>query len=382
MYDTAIYSDMSSSAITHTLNLTNNTISGSTGWEIVQNAGTLSSNWENNLVFGNGYGINLDSMSAGAVGATFVCSNNTLSGEYVLNFSQSVGALSVELKNNTLLSNDDESGITFSAAGTSTQFTLNNNQINAYYAIDGSLSGTGDFSLSAEGNTLIGAETILLTLANSGNDYITLSDNIIPGSFTTVSIIQSAGTLQQAQITNNTIIGAYITEPTFSYASSATASGSLTLSGNTIIGSEDAIDLTFGGTDSIQMTISNNTLSATPAMGSGYAVNASTTGAGSPTLILENNTVAASGGFNLAASAGSSIWNVNGNTFTASGSTPVSATTTGGAVCMQLNNNIANPTPNAYILSSTGSPGITYNTPTGNIGGFSATGTAVEGSCP
>ena len=157
------------------------------------------------------------------------------------------------------------------------------------------------------------------------------------------------------------------------------ASGSLTLSENTIIGTGgDAIDLTFEGTGSIQATISNNTLSST----SGYAVNASTAADGSPTLILENNTVTTSGGFKLTASDGSSTWNVNGNTFVASGSTPVSASTTGsGEVCMQINNNTAYPTANAYILSGTGTPGITYNTPTGNIGDFSATSTAEEGAC-
>ncbi len=376
----AIYSLISTSAITHTLNLTNNTINGTSGWYIDQTAGTLSSNWDNNLVTGSGYGVNLHSMSTDAVAATFICSNSTLSGEYAMNFSQSVGALSVDLNNNKLFSNDDETAIAFSAAGTSANFTLNNNQMNAYYAIDGSSSGSGNFTLSAEGNTLLGAEAIILSLSNTGNDSIALSNNTITGSFQTVTITQSAGTLQQAQIANNTIIGGYATEPTFVYTSSSTAAGSLTFSENTIIGAGgDAIDLTFGGTGSIQATLSDNTLSAI----SGYAVNAYTSAAGSPTLILENNTVSTSGGFNLVASAGSSVWNVNGNTFTASGSTPVAASTAGtGAVCMQLNNNIAYPVPDAYVLSGTGSPGITCNTPIGNVGGFSTTGTAVEGSCP
>ena len=375
----AIYSIISTSADTHTLNLTNNRINGSSGWEIEQTAGSLSSNWDNNTVSGSSYGIYLSSMSADAVEATFLGSNNNLSGQYALSFSQSVGVLSVEFNDNTLFSNDDESAIVFSTAGTSTTFTLNDNEMNGYYAINGSQTGSGDFTLSATGNTMLAAETITLDLTSLGNDYITLSDNTITGSFPTVSIAQSAGTLQQAEITNNKIIGGYSAEPTFIYTSTMSASGSLTLSENTIIGTGgDAIDLTFEGTGSIQATISNNTLSST----SGYAVNASTAADGSPTLILENNTVTTSGGFKLTASDGSSTWNVNGNTFVASGSTPVSASTTGsGEVCMQINNNTAYPTANAYILSGTGTPGITYNTPTGNIGDFSATSTAEEGAC-
>jgi hypothetical protein len=347
--DYALYNFMSGAANSLTLTMTNNEIAGDYGWYLDQTAGNVTTTW----------------------------ANNTVVAEYGWYIDQSAGILNATFNDNVCRTTTDEESIYWDISGgaIATNISFTNNQLSSYYPIWG-IQSAGDLNLSLNNNVLSGETAVYLQLSNPATN-LTMNGNTCYG-YTPVYITHTGGTLDSTLTSNVINAGG---SNALTYSASGAASSNQTMTGNTIIAggyAGNAIILDLSSTGAVNASITNNTLSASA---SGAVV--SFLNSGTQLLELSNNTVTNSGGYTLNAAGGSAAtWIVSDNQFTASNTTPVSATTSGAAIaCMTLNNNTAYPTANAYVLNNTGSGPFTLNPPQGNIGTLTQTGVTV-GTCP
>jgi hypothetical protein len=300
------------------------------------------------------YAFQPTTLSSSSTDATF--SNNTIRcyESTILTDSGNTSTLKIQIKGNTASQSQDcvrlflaQSAIatgsitdnTFSTAGdygirietyNDTSFTgdIKNNNIiqTGNYGIDiftgDNSSFTGDIN-----NTRIQAVNFLIKTQNVTSS--TYSGNIIGNTFV-------------GQDDDDTILW----EPN--------TSGTIfsTISNNIFTGNYDALDLINSGTGTTTFNILNNTIR-----------NSGTTG-----IFLVNS------GTNLQGT-------ISENIFQGFGDTGVSVTNSAGTMCLQFNDNTANPYPNAYSIEGTVGT-LNLVTPTGNFGQLITSGTTPVSSCP
>ncbi len=374
--ENAIYSTLTGSASTHSLNMTSNKVTGYQGWDLNQTVGTVTSTWTNNTVSAEEYGLSINEIDT-ATSTSITCTGNTFQAEYGVYLDQSIGTCSFTLNNNLIQTINDEGAVYLEiTGGTNSTISMTGNQINGYYGVYYDQTA-GTVNLTMDNNQVVGTYGLYAdpidstaTFTLTGNTYIAAQP---------LYLVQNAGTFNPT-ITDNTMTSAGNTAVT--YISTSTAASTQTFSGNTISASgsgANAVSMTLEGSGEIQTTMTNNTFSSS----SSVAVSSSLSSSGTQVLTLSDNTLTTSGGYSLAASnTSNATWKVNDNQFAASNTTPITATAANtSTVCMQLNNNTAYPITGAYVLDNTGSGTFTLNTPTGNIGALSTTN-ITTGSCP
>ncbi len=243
----------------------------------------------------------------------------------------------------------------------------------------------GTFTGIFIGNQIIstdGDEAFYLTAAGTNATY-TIAENTIYTESNAVYIDQTNGSLT-ALIADNVMTS---TGSEGFYWTAAGSSGTLTLSGNTIVSEEEAIyiDHTAG---TLTATIDSNTLTT---FDDDQAVYVDVSGtATTNNLVFANNTVNASyssdGGIFLetASVSANAYWQVLNNTFTALNAPAAYVFADLGSVCLTFNNNVAYPiqylgvgTYQFYQTAGT----FTYNPLRGNTGQFFLSGDVVQGSC-
>ncbi len=329
--DDAIASTVLGTAISHTLDMTGNTlIAIINGWNLTQEAGSVFSTWENNTVTGSDTGIAWDA-SMEATETNLIINANTIAARGVVIGVQSASNLNL---------------------------TLIDNQLTA--------------------STIV----LSLDLSNSATD-LTMSGNTADGD-QTISLVHSTGSLN-ATITNNTFSS--VGEVNYLYRSSGSVDSVQQISRNTFsnafnTGGNNNINIIWDSTGTMDWTITGNTFQS----GTSYAVG-DNANAGNQVINLSDNTLLNSGGYNLVVgSTGNAIWLLNDNDFIVNGNLSpspwITATNLGsGNVCMQLNDNIAYPSAGAYVLSNPGIGNFILNPPQNNIGDFSTTNVSI-GTCP
>ena len=299
-----------------------------------------------------------------------------------IEIDQNVGSVLVTLNDNTIYSLYDRYGVYWNLQDTpvSSVLTMNNNTINAYNGVNVYQSSLCNLEMLITNNTINATgKGIEYRINQESENTLSVAGNTISG-FAPIEIDHSIGSINAA--INNNILTSAGNQALFYNVNSfgSITQGTLNATNNTITagglggssGSAAYLYLHAGGP--ITTNFTNNTLN-----GDALALTVDLDGA-THTMNLSDNVVPSGGGFNLTATSGSAAWAVNGNEFTALSSPPVNATSNGGSICMQLNNNTAYPAPNAYTLTNSSG---TFNISSleGNIGEVIQSGTTVE-PCP
>jgi len=377
---------METSASNCTLSFNDNTITpGEYGISVTQEIGNFTATCNNNTINAlyEGYGISLTVEDTSA-SHTFTLNDSTVAGSYYsVYLDQSAGAVDLTLNNNVLSSgSDDYTVYCHLTGGTSSQMTIDGNTLTGYYPVYVEQVGSTACNLSFTNNTSLAGYYGLYANVDFGtSNTFTVSGNTLAGAMP-IYIEQDTGdfTLVMTDNTLSATVG-----PAYFYTPSGTCTSTQTISWNTMISSGNptsspdgiAIYLDATGTPDLNIEITGNTLSSTS-----YAVDSSFVG-GTQTLDVSNNIVTNSGGIDLDMTAGTATWRVSGNQLTAINTTAVTATASGGTVCLILNDNAVYPTSadSAYVLTGTGST-FTLNTPTGNTGNTNIEQTnAPTGTC-
>ena len=204
-------------------------------------------------------------------------------------------------------------------------------------------------------------------LTTTGNTFFTQQDYPIYYDLQPNSNITT-------NISNNSLTGPYYL--VYISNNGSTCSGEIISNTFTVVDDDVAIYLDTSGPASFpDMTISNNTFIA-----GDYVVDIAL-GASTPTsssISILNNSFTASNSYGIQmTSVGADILsaNVSGNTFQGFTTNAINVQQTGaGSTCLEFNNNITTPFPNAYLLQQTAG---TFNlvTPIGNVGQLTTTGT-------
>lgn len=379
-----IDSNMGSSNATVTI--ANNTFIADSSDNIFFNHsdGNLSAIITNNDFEGMDYNVAIRSnVSTNANLHTLNINNNTIfAGNNAIEIQQEAGSVNVSVNNNTISALYDTYGIYWNMSGTpvSSVLTMDGNTINAYEGLYVYQSSGCNLDILFNNNIVDSTFSgINYRIVNESTNTLSMSGNIISG-FAPIQLEHNIGSIN-ATINENILTAAgnqalYYNVNSFG----SITEGLVNASGNTITSgglggsSGSAAFLYLHATGPITTNFTNNVLS-----GDAQAITVDLGGA-THTMNLSNNIVPTGGGFSLIANSGSANWEVNGNEFTALNSPPVSATSMGGNICMELNNNTAYPISNAYNLTAISGTFI-VNTPEGNIGEITQSGT-MPGPCP
>ncbi len=378
--------DSNTGSTTATLTIANNTFVTDDNDNVYFNHsdGDLTATITGNKFKGMDYnnGIHSNVVSDANTHTLFISKNTIGSGNNGVRIDQNVGSVDVTVNNNSFSGLYDSAGIYWNMQDTpvSSSLTMNGNVVNSYYGLYVYQSSTCDLVMALNNNTIDATSVgVDFRIVNESSNTLSMSGNTIAG-FAPIELEHNIGSIN-ATLSGNTLTAAgnqalYYNVNSFG----SITEGVLNADGNTITtgglggSSGSAVYLFLHATGPITTNFTNNTLN-----GDAHALTLDLGGA-THTMDLSNNVIPLGGGFSLTANSGSGYWVVNDNEFTALNSTPVAATSAGGNICMQLNNNTAYPTSNAYTL--TGSSGtFTINTPEGNIGEIIQSGTT-PGSCP
>jgi len=363
------------------LSLTGNQILGTDdiGIYLDQSAGSLTATIDNNLIIAtDDYGIE-SSISGGSHFLTV--NNNTIqSGDYCVYIDQTGGnTVNATITNNTLNVTADDYTVSYTcSAGTGSQVNISGNTaLGNYEGFYIDQSSTANLDITFNNNYVIGSYYPLYLDISNGTTTLSMSGNTLNSS-EAIYIEQSGGALN-ATISDNTLASNYYS--TLFYTPAGASTATIDITGNTISGAAGTnaggIFMDITSSDLVTTNITNNSFQATE-----YAVYAATASAGVPVINLSGNTVTNGGGFFLQSTADSTTWMVNNNSFTTLSTAPLTASaSTTGSVCLQLNNNTAYPTADAYVLTKTGSGTFHLNPPQGNVGAISSSGVTTQ-ACP
>jgi trimeric autotransporter adhesin len=366
--------------ITHNIFITNNDDNVYLNHSDGDLIASITSNTFKGLEYNNG--IHSSITSDANTHAVTISKNTILSGNNGIQIDQSAGSASVTIHDNAMSGLYDSCGVYWNMQDTpvSSSLAMNDNIINAYDGISIYQNTSCELDVVLNNNNIDATGGgVNFRIFNESVNNISMSGNTISG-FAPIELQHNIGSIN-ASINNNTITAA----GNWALYYNANSSGSITegavnIDNNTIISgglggsSGSAVYLYLHATGPITTNLTNNILN-----GDARAVILDLSGA-THTMNLSNNIVPSGGGYSLTAASGTAYWMVNGNEFTALNSTAVEAVAMGGDVCMQLNNNTAYPVLNAYVLTAGGGT-LTVNTPEGNIGEITETGTT-SGPCP
>ncbi|MBS0585880.1 MAG: inverse autotransporter beta domain-containing protein [Verrucomicrobia bacterium] len=380
--------DVNTGSTTATLTINGNTLISDDNDNIYLNQidGNLTADITDNDLKGLDYGVNIHSRVASDANIhTLTISKNTLSaGNNAIEMDQGAGSVNVSVNDNTISALYDTYAFYWNLQDTPTSSSLNidGNIINSYIGLYVYQSPSVPYNLDiAFNNNIVNATAtgVDYRIINESTNNLSMYGNTISG-FTPIEIEHNIGSIN-ATINNNTLTAAgsqalYYNVNSFGSITEGTVNATENVITAAGFGgsSGSAVYLYLHATGPITTNFTDNTFN-----GDAYGVTIDLGGA-THTMNLSNNVMTIGGGYNLIANSGSGYWQVNGNQFTALNSSPVTATAQGGDICMQLNNNTAYPTANAYNLTMT-SGSFTINPPQGNIGEITETGTTT-GTCP
>ncbi len=364
--------------------VTNNSMTGFHNFAILfnQNAGNLAATFENNTIECPDSNVIQSNVATLAVSHVLDMTENTLIGSQDWNFDQQVGSVSSTWKNNTVTGQGVAITWVSENAAIQTNLIFEDNNITA----DSGMSGVqlmGNLNLSLTGNELIASTSALaLNLINSGT-ALNMSKNTTYGGISLL-IVHQSGPLS-ASITDNAFSS--VGNSNYQYDAIGTFDTSQQISGNAFTCASGAssvfnIGVLWDSPGTMDWTITNNTFQSAASFSFNDDVIA-----GTQVLNLSDNTLLNTGGYQLNAFDSSSVtWFVNDNDFIVNGNVPTNPFVVANAndssnVCMELNDNTAYPTVGAYMLQNLGTGTFTLNPPQDNIGQISTTNVSI-GTCP